>query len=47
VVGKTPVAVNLAWILEEMETKEEVDEYRFDECLSVTIAACTHNDLWL
>ena len=42
-----PVAVNLAWILEEIETKEKVDEYTFDECLSVTIAACTYDDLWL
>jgi hypothetical protein len=46
-ISKTPVAVNLAWILEEMETKEKVDEYTFDECLSVAIAARTHDDLWL
>jgi len=41
------VAVNLAWILEEMETKEKGDEYTFDECLPVAIAACIHDDLWL
>jgi hypothetical protein len=42
-----PVAVNLAWTLEEIETKEKVDEYTFDECLSATIAARTDDDLRL